>query len=153
MGLEITLPTDEQIKSWFIPLKEKAIPATQETLDKTYAIITDKALFDNEDKNGNPMPYKKDTSKYPDQLIETGLMKDRQLWELGAVDDESVTINYKTSEIIDKWGRSYMDYLLTKDPQEGGRPWIDEDKINAEAVEELKEMIAENLLGETYDET
>jgi len=148
MPITVEMPND--INSWFNPIIEKAIPADQSTVNTVYQIITDKALFDNKDVNDSTMLYKKDTSRYPDQLIETGKMSQRDLWELGEKTENGVEVIYRTSEIIDKWGRAYMDYLTTKDPEDGGRPWILENKINNSAIEEIQNWIIENVNGEEY---
>lgn len=109
-------------------------------------LIKDSAVLENIDVNGNQMPQKKPRPKnHPRNnpglpCIDTGDMMDNSRWLVQQIDPTTVWIAYEPPE--------HFKYLIEKDPDSGGRPWMTEDRINADVRASIEEMCILAMSGD-----
>jgi hypothetical protein len=123
-----------------------------EAADSAPQIIRDKAMLDNEDVDGNQMPAKQPRpQRNPKNFPNMALVQNE---EPDTMDPArwSVTPTIQSGGNFERscfyQGPDHLEYLLSKDPDKGGRPFIKTDgtinpnaraEIEAEMVRRVKE--------------
>ena len=121
-------------------LAEKALSVAVEVPQ----IIRYRASLNNEDVAGQKMPQKKPRPKHSPRnnpslpLVETGNLMDPGRWEIVKQGDYQRMIIY-TPPV-------YHEYLITKDPQKGGRKWLTTDAINPNARKTIEQKMVDKLV-------
>lgn len=145
MGVEINIPDDfaERIMAQLQPIVDAALSVSEQVP----TIIKDYAILQNQDVDGNQMSSKKprpkrNPSNFPNVALvqndDPDLMNPAR-WKHERTGPYEETVTYTPPE--------HLEYLLSKAPEDGGRPWIAYDRINASAQAEIQAEMVRRATG------
>jgi hypothetical protein len=136
--VEVTLPDLEA--AILETLRKQFIEPALAVAGQVPSLIKDKVILDNKDVDDNEMPKKIPRPKSDPQnnpnfaVLDSGNMLDTSRWVIEQVSETEVEVIYSPPD--------YFDYLVTKDPESGGRPWLLPDRINPDVFATIEELLA-----------
>lgn len=143
MSVTVSIPYDfvEQVMAELQP----RIDAALKIAEQVEHIIKEKAVLDNEDVEGNQFPQKKPVPKAnPKNLPNVALIQNDTpdemnpaRWSVDQVGLTEIHVLYQPSD--------HHDYLVNKDPQNGGRKWLTHTEMNKGARDEIERLMAEAM--------
>ena len=144
MSVEIEIP---DFADAFMAAVQQRIDAALAVGNEVETIIKEKVLLDGKDVDGNdfaqkqPRPPKTPTNFPTVPLIQNDnpnlMAKDR--WQVERVAEDEVVVTYTPP--------AHHQYLVTKPAANGGRKWLTDTEINAEARGEIERRMREAFEG------
>lgn len=121
-------------------IQTQFVDAALEVAKEVPSLIKQEVMLNNRDIDGNSMPDKKPRPKGSPTnnpgvpCVDSGNMLDNSRWVIEQVSESEVDVIYSPPE--------YLQYLIEKAPEAGGRKWITPDKINDDVRALIEEKIA-----------